>query len=123
LFNREVDWQDGSTRLLFFTAENEANGLREEIIDRSVKAESALLSAAVNQLIGVAANKFAAIWLHAPEPIDLPSDLFGFRKAGVRLTRDLTAQPASMPNLEEGVKITKATMFCFRFIRELRFYL
>lgn len=123
LRDQRVDWQEGSTRLLFFSAASVADGLREQFIERSVKADIELESAGVDQLVGVATNNFAAVWLHSPERVEPPTNLFGLKPDGAELMRELTAEPVPMPNLEEGVEISGPSMFTFRFVRELRFHL
>lgn len=123
LNNRAVDWQAGTTRLLFLAAPSQREGLREDFLARSVQAGAALKAAGADQVIGLATNHYAAIWLHSPEPLNLPADLCGLKPDGVDLVRDLTATAVPMPNLEEGVQITEASMYCFRFVRDLRFHL
>jgi hypothetical protein len=123
LFEHETDWQAGVTRLLYFTASPVREGLPKDFIDRSVKAKDRLQEVGVDQLIAVATNQYVSIWLHSQQAIEIPADLFGFNSEGIELARDLTALPVPMPRLEEGVKITEPSMFSFRFVRELRFFL
>ena len=123
LFDNQVDWQDGQTVLFFLAAQEEKDGLREEFIERSVSAKGALQSAGVDQLVAVATNAYASIWLHSQEQIQLPDDAFQFAPRGVEVMRRFRSQLVPMPNLEEGAKITEPSMYCFRFVREKRFHL
>ena len=126
-----VDWQSGVTQLIFSTPETGAIGEPDSLRTHTGSKIADLEAATVDQLICVATPKFAVLWVHAASEIDaLALDLLSPDYSVVK--RHLSAQPVLLPHLDERVeildldervKITDASMYTFRFVRELRYHL
>lgn len=123
--DRAVDWQQGNTRVLLLApAAGTPPGEFQQTIHAGAPALIESLSrAGADQAIFLAASGYATLWIHGPtvestRPAD--ADLL---PEGARLVRDLVSRPVPMPTRSEGVQIAGAEAFCFRFVRELRFFL
>lgn len=123
LFENKIDWQDGETRLLFITPRTPSEEFRADFIHRAVGAREALTKTGIDQAIALATPKFGAIWLHATDAVPVPENTYDLLEDGAELTRDLVATTIPMPNLQEGVEISGASMFCFRFERNIALHL
>ena len=121
LFDTRIDWQTGTTRLVFLHGTHE--NLQADLLQRTRDAKAALANAGITQVIVVAGATYAAVWLHADGAITLDPAAAGLVPSGTAVLRDLVATPVPMPTLSEGVEITGAAAFSFRFTRELRHYL
>jgi hypothetical protein len=117
-----VDWQDGSTRLLFL-ANGSTAGMQGAILNATRSAKRSLHEAGVDQVVVLASTDYAAIWLHSVEPIEPSLDTFGLVPNGIRVERDLVATPIAIRNGDERVAITGPSAFAFRFVRDLRHFL
>lgn len=123
LFDRPVDWQQGFTRLIFLQGSPPGGQLQPTLRDATLAAQGALAGAGVDEVIVVAGADFAAVWLHGPAPLTLnPADA-GLVPEGVQVALNLVATPVPMRRGDEGVAIASASAFCFRFVRDLRFFI
>jgi hypothetical protein len=123
LFDRPVDWQVGSTRLLFITGKPTLGTMQDSLLRATRDASAAFEAAGVDQVIGVAAVDYAAIWIHGTALQQIDPAETGLVPAGVKIARDLMAVPVPMPTGVEGVTIANPAAFSFRFVRELRYFL
>jgi hypothetical protein len=73
LFDRPVDWQVASTRLLFLKGAPTQGAMQDFLVRATRAASAALEKAGADQVIVVAGTDYAAIWIHgtAVEQIDL----------------------------------------------------
>jgi hypothetical protein len=121
LFESQVDWQYGEMRVLFYSQTPGKPTFADEVIATTAAAKADLTAAGADQVICLAAPRYAVIWIHGPSNVSIgPEKLV---PAGAQLLRDLAAQPVPMPTLSEGPKITGASAFTFRFVRDLRHFL
>jgi len=121
--DRAVDWQQGSTRVLLIRASAGETDMQAAVHARVQAALPALDRAGVDQAIFLAAPGYAVIWLHGPTPESTRPADGDLLLEGADVVRDLESRPVPMPTRSEGVQITGAEAFCFRFVRELRFFL
>lgn len=122
-FDCRIDWQQGSTRIVFLTGNPSGGNLQESLQAATRNGRQALIEAGVDQAYFLAATNYAAIWLHGPKPPDIDIARTGFVPNGMTVARDLPAQAVAMPNLTETCSITGASAFSFQFVRDLRFFL
>jgi hypothetical protein len=122
VFDTPTDWQAGTTQLLVATPTDAGTGSPEELREYTAKNAGAVRSSGVQQIVCVATPGFAALWVYSRQPVDAPSRSL-FSPSYATLARHLEASPVPMPTLTEGVEISGASMFTFRFVRELRFHL
>ena len=124
LFDHAVDWQAGTTSMLFYAADEGRSLSPPGVIEATTGLRVELKAAGIHQLIGVATEQYAVLWLHVPDGGAPPETLTErLTPANAVLARSLVATVAPMPTLTEGVTIAGASMFCFRFVRDLRFFL
>jgi hypothetical protein len=122
-FNRDVDWQQGSTRVFFLSGNPQGGTLQELLQTATHNGLQALTDAGVEQALFLAATNYAAIWLHGLTRPAINLAGAGFVPGGVQIVRDMDAQTKPMPNLVETFQIAGAGAFSFRFVRDLRFFL
>jgi hypothetical protein len=123
LFDTAVDWQYGTTRLIFLQGVPPQGQLQQELLAVTSANKELLLAAGVDQTVVVASQNYAAIWLHGPDTLSGDPESLGLLVKGTTATRDLLATPVRMKNGTEGVSITGAAAFSFRFVRDPRFFL
>lgn len=120
---RLIDWQNGSTRVLFITAPPCSSDFPIDIIARVTAISQHRESQRIDQVLVVVSDRFAAMWLHGPQDFNLPQDQFSLVPEGGQLLRNLVAQPASVIGDSEcGVSITGAAAFNFRFERRIELF-
>lgn len=122
-FDRSIEWQDGSTRVIFLSGSPSQGSLQPTLVTATQSASAVFSDAGVDQAIFLAASNYAAIWLHSPGSVALDLSAAGFVPDGVQVARDLEATPVPMPTGVEGPTITGPGAFSFRFVRDLRFFL
>lgn len=124
--DRAVDWQQGSTRVLVIAPAPGAppqRAFQETLHSRAPAAVESLTRAGADQAIFLAAPGYATLWIHGPTAESTRIAEADWLPEGARLVRDLMSRPVPMPTRSEGVQIAGAEAFCFRFVRELRFFL
>lgn len=122
-FDRAIEWQDGSTRVVFLSGSPSQGGLQQTLLTSTQSSSGTLTAAGVDQAIFLAASNYAAIWLHGPEPVTFDLTAAGFVPNGAQIARDLEAVLVPMPTGIEGPTVTGPAAFSFRFVRDLRFFL
>jgi hypothetical protein len=123
LFENAVDWQVGTTRLIFLQGAPTAGALQQSLVDATREQKGALKTAGIDQVIAVAGSNYAALWFHGPGDVVIDPAKLGLVPAGTKVARDLVATPVRMPTLVEGPTITGPGAFSFRFVRDLRYFL
>lgn len=123
LFDRRIDWQAGTTRLLFLQGAATERTLQTALVDATRAATPALEEAGVDQVIVVATTDYAGIWIHGAGIEKLDPATLKLVPGGAKISRDLIASPVPMPNGDDGVKIENPAAFSFRFVRDLKFFL
>lgn len=123
VFDRDIDWQRGSTRVLFLGGEPTNRPLQTALQEAARHSVQLLTHAAVDQALFLSATNYAAIWLHGTQPPDIDPVAAGFVPPGMQLLRDMNTQVMLMPNLDETFPITGAGAYSFHFVRDLRFFL
>lgn len=123
LFDRPVDWQEGSTRLIFLVGTPSQGPLQVALVDAARAGKPAMASAGIDQVIIVAEADYAAVWLHGPATFEASPGALGLALTGVQMVRDLVATPVPMRKGDEGVEIAGASAFSFRFVRDFRFFI
>jgi hypothetical protein len=122
-FDRAVEWQQGSTRVLCLRATSGRAGLQPDLHALSAQHLVRLTEAGADQAIFLAAPGYAVIWIHGPTPEATQVAPAHFLPEGTSLTRDLLATPVPMPTRSEGVEVSGPGAYSFRFVRELRHFL
>jgi hypothetical protein len=122
VFDRDVDWQRGFTRVLFIGGAP-GQEILQELLRAAKDSVQLLADAEVDQALFLASTNYAAIWLHGPKRPDIDPSAAGFVPAGMQILRDMDARPMPMPNLVETFSITGAGAYSFQFVRDLRFFL
>ena len=122
-FDNAVDWQQGTTRVLFLRAEPGRDGLQQDLHALATDHIARLATSGADQAIFLAAPSYAVIWIHWPTPEATQVVPEHFLLEGTSLMHDLVATPIPMPTRSEGVEVTGAAAYSFRFVRELRHFL
>lgn len=122
VFDRAVDWQYGTMRVVLLSP-GAGGSLRPELLATTAAAAPALEAADVDQVIVCATPRYATVWLHSSGAMPSEVSTLGLWPADAVVVRDLTATPHLMIRGDEGVQITKAAAFCFRFMRNPRYFL
>jgi hypothetical protein len=123
LFDQAVDWQVGSTRLVFLQGGPSTGSLQQALLDATRAKKESLKAAGIDQLIVVATSDYAALWFHGPGDVAVDPQALGFVPAGTKIARDMVATPVPMPTTTEGPTITGPAAYSFRFVRDLRYFL
>ena len=118
-----VDWQRGSTRLVFVDGAPKTGSMQDAVLAATKAARSGLATAGVDQLIVLTGPKYAAMWLHSAERLAQDSAGLKIVPEGARVQRDLVATPVPIRTGAEGVPIGGPAAFSFRFVRDLHFFL
>jgi choline dehydrogenase-like flavoprotein len=122
--DRAVDWQFGTTRILFMQRSRSDVSLADSVLAAAREAAERIARAGYDQLIGVATDEFAALWLHASDDGVQPNVAeLKIVPAEARLIRDLSTTAAFVRGDDEpGLTIDGASAYTFRFARNPRFF-
>lgn len=124
LFDSPVDWQFGRTRVLFMQRNGSDGSLASSVLATSREAAERLSRAGYDQLIGVATDEYAALWLHASADVGKENVAeLKLIPANATVIRDLTTTPAFVRGDDEpGVTIDGASAYTFQFARSPRYF-
>jgi len=123
LFDASVDWQDGHTRFVLIGRDGDGTDMHAAALAMMGSARQVLADRGFDQVVGLTAPSFTALWLHAPSLHEETLAALGIVPAGVAVIRDLQCQtPYVVGDGDPGVTITGAAAFSFRFSRHLEFF-
>jgi hypothetical protein len=119
-----VDWQDGVTYVLFLEAADPSAAFADAVLDAAHRSRALLADPGCDQVVGVCAPTYAAMWVHVREPLAGVANTLGLVPEGVTLVHQLRCDRAYVRGDDEaGVTITGATAFSFLFQRHLAYFL
>lgn len=123
LLDGRVDWQDGHTRFVLIEQGGDGADMHASTLGVIGSARQALTDRGFDQVVGLTAPTFAALWLHAPSLHEEPLTALGIVPAGGAVLRDLQCQtPYVVGDSDDGVTLTGPAAFSFRFSRHLEHF-
>jgi hypothetical protein len=121
--DRSIDWQFGAARVLFVVPPAPAEGFKVGALAAVAAMAAHPDVARIDQVLVTSCDRFAALWLHGPQPFELPADNFGLVPASCHLLRNLPVQTASViGDSERGLSVSGPAAFSFRFERRLELF-
>lgn len=115
-----VDWQSGALRCIFLVPDTPGEAFRQAMLQRLAKAPDRARTLDVDQILMVAADRFAALWIHADQPLAAPLQALDLLPEGARVLRELDAvQVPVRGDQEPGLPVTGPMAITFRFERRL----
>ncbi len=123
LFDTRIDWQDGHTRFVLLRRGGDGGNMHTATLTVIGSARQALMDSGFDQVVGLTAPSFAALWLHAPSLQEDPLAALGVIPVGATVVRDLQClTPYVVGDSDRGVRITGPAAFSFRFSRHLEHF-
>ena len=122
LFNEPVDWQDGATHIAFVTPATADDAFPAALRSSVGDASDALRQRGCDQVVALATNGYAALWMHWSTGDGQPIAALNVLPADTTVERDLECRRAVVRGDEEtGVVIDGPAAFSFVFSRDLRY--
>lgn len=120
-----VDWQDGETYVLFLEPSGAGSSSFADAVLAAARGTRASLAAAnCDQVVGVCARNYAALWVHAREALVGVADSLALVPEEATVVHELRCERAYVRGDDEvGVSITGAAAFSFLFPRHLSYFL